>query len=58
MPSRAADRLIADARRAGPERLRLAIEEIADLELASRGGGETLSSEDTVALVAIQRIAA
>ncbi len=39
MPSRAADRLIADAGRAGSERLRRAIGEIADLELASRGGG-------------------
>ena len=37
MPSRAADRLIADARRGGSERLRRATCEIADLELASRG---------------------
>jgi DNA polymerase-3 subunit delta len=57
MPSRAADRLIADARRAGSERLRGAIEEIADLELASRGGGSGAAGEDTVALAAIQRIA-
>ena len=39
MPSRAADRLIADARRSGTDRLRAAIGQIADLELASRGGG-------------------
>jgi DNA polymerase III subunit delta len=58
MPSRAADRLIADARRAGPEHLRLAIEQIADLELASRGGADGAASEDTAALTAIQRIAA
>jgi DNA polymerase-3 subunit delta len=58
MPSRAADRLIADARRAGPDRLREAICEIADLELASRGGGgRGGASEDTAAVVAIGRIA-
>ena len=58
MPSRAADRLIADAQRAGTERLRAAIEQVADLELESRGGlraGGT--GEDTAALQAIQRIA-
>jgi DNA polymerase-3 subunit delta len=58
MPSRAADRLIADARRSGPERLRRATCEIADLELASRGGGSRGAGEDTAALVAITRIAA
>ena len=58
MPSRAADRLIADARRAGVERLRRAIVEIADLELASRGGGARALSEDSAAVLAIQRIAA
>jgi DNA polymerase-3 subunit delta len=57
MPSRAADRLLADARRAGTERLRQAVEQIADLELASRGGGSGAASEDTAALLAIQRIA-
>jgi DNA polymerase-3 subunit delta len=58
MPSRAADRLIADARRMGAEQLRRAIEQIADLELESRGGGRTGgASEDTAALQAIQRIA-
>jgi hypothetical protein len=58
MPSRAADRLIADAQRAGPDRLREAICEIADLELASRGGGgRGGASEDTAALVTIGRIA-
>ena len=58
MPSRAADRLIADARRAGAERLRLAVERTADLELASRGGADGAASEDTAALIAIQRVAA
>jgi DNA polymerase III subunit delta len=58
MPSRAADRLIADARRSGADRLRQAVIEIADLELASRGGGSSGASEDTAALTAISRIAA
>jgi DNA polymerase-3 subunit delta len=57
MPSRAADRLIADARRAGTDRLRQATCEIADLELASRGGGSGGAGEDTAALRAITRIA-
>ncbi len=57
MPSRAADRLIADARRAGADRLRAAIEQIADLELASRGGAPGGAGEDTAMLLAIQRIA-
>ena len=56
MPSRAADRLIADARRAGADRLALATCEIADLELASRGGGPGGAGEDTVALLALGRI--
>jgi DNA polymerase-3 subunit delta len=57
MPSRAADRLIADARRSGADALRSALEEIADLEVASRGGGADGASEDTAALRTIQRIA-
>jgi DNA polymerase-3 subunit delta len=57
MPARAADQLIADARRTGIERLRGALEQIADLELSSRGGASGAASEDTAALVAIQRIA-
>jgi DNA polymerase III subunit delta len=57
MPSRAAERLIADARRAGADKLRDALGEIADLELASRGGGTGGAGEDTVALLAIRRIA-
>jgi DNA polymerase-3 subunit delta len=58
MPSRAADELIAAARRAGPAKLRRAIEELADLELASRGGTAGGMREDTAALLAIARIAA
>ena len=56
MPSRAADQLINDARRVGVDRLRAAIEEIADLETASRGGASGGAGEDTEALLAIQRI--
>jgi DNA polymerase III subunit delta len=58
MPSRAADRLIADARRSGSESLQRTIEELAELELASRGGGTGGAGEDTAALLAIQRVAA
>jgi DNA polymerase III subunit delta len=57
MPSRAADRLIADARRIGSADLQRMTEELADLELASRGGGNGAAGEDTVALLAIQRVA-
>ena len=57
MPSRAADQLIAQARDAGSERLRDAIGQIADLELASRGGGNAGVSEDTAALLAVAAIA-
>jgi DNA polymerase III delta subunit len=56
MPARAADQLIADAGATGSERLRDAICEIADLELASRGGGTGGAGEDTVALIALRRI--
>jgi DNA polymerase-3 subunit delta len=58
MPSRAADRLISDARHSGSDRLRRATCEIADLELASRGGGSGIAGEDTAALLAIRRISA
>ncbi len=56
MPSRAADRLIADAGHTGAERLRDAVCEIADLEVASRGGGASPVAEDTAALVALRRL--
>jgi DNA polymerase III subunit delta len=58
MPSRAADRLIADAGRSGAENLQRTIEQLAELELASRGGGRGGAGEDTAALLAIQQIAA
>jgi DNA polymerase III subunit delta len=58
MPSKAADRLIADARRIGSEELQRTIEELAELELASRGGGSGGAGEDTAALLAIRRVAA
>ena len=57
MPSKAADRLIADAGRSGSESLQRTIEELAELELASRGGGSGGAGEDTAALLAIQRVA-
>jgi DNA polymerase III subunit delta len=56
MPSRAADELIAGARRTGTDALRAAIEELADLEVASRGGGHGGAGEDTAALLAVGRI--
>jgi DNA polymerase-3 subunit delta len=56
MPSFAADRLIADAQRVGADRLRAAVQEIADLELASRGGAAGQRTEDTAMLLALQRI--
>jgi DNA polymerase III subunit delta len=58
MPPSAADKLIADARRIGAERLEQATCLIADLELASRGGGQGGASEDTEALLTIRSIAA
>jgi DNA polymerase-3 subunit delta len=57
MPQRAADRLIADARRSGVDKLRLALEAVAELELASRGGGDGVRSEDTATVRAIAAIA-
>ncbi len=58
MPSKAADRLIAVAGKTGPATLRAAVEQLADLELDTRGGRRGGASEDTVALRAIARIAA
>ncbi|MBV9417866.1 MAG: DNA polymerase III subunit delta [Solirubrobacterales bacterium] len=57
MPSRAADRLITDAQRSGADSLQRTIEQLAELELASRGGGSGGAGEDTVALLAIHRVA-
>ena len=58
MPPSAADKLIADAKRIGAERLERAICLIADLELASRRGSSGRASEDTEALLTIYEIAA
>jgi DNA polymerase-3 subunit delta len=66
MPSKAADRLVADASRCDPDRLRRALAVLADLELDSRGGAVLLADrsalapldEDTIALRAIAEITA
>jgi DNA polymerase-3 subunit delta len=58
MPPSAADKLIGDAKRIGAERLAQAVCLIADLELASRGGGNGGAHEDTRALITISEIAA
>jgi DNA polymerase III subunit delta len=66
MPARAAERLVADASRSDPERLRRALAVLADLELDCRGGAPLTASrsrfaaleEDTLALRAIEAIAA
>ncbi|HXB15184.1 MAG TPA: DNA polymerase III subunit delta [Solirubrobacteraceae bacterium] len=66
MPSRAADRLIADVRRSDPERLRGAVGALARLELDTRGGAvlqgdrDALAGmgEDTLVQRAIEAIAA
>jgi len=66
MPSRAADRFIADVARSDPSRLRRALAALADLELDSRGGAVIASErtplaalgEETLALRAIEQIAA
>jgi len=52
----AADRRIAEARRSDPDRLRRALETLADLELATHGGTEL--ADRTEAVRAIARIAA
>jgi DNA polymerase-3 subunit delta len=55
-PPWVADRRLAEARRSDVDTLRRALEQLADLELASRGGEEL--EDDTVALRAIDAIAA
>jgi DNA polymerase III subunit delta len=64
MPAKAAERFVADAGRADPDRLRQALGALADLELDSRGGAPLPASrtalagldEDTLALRAIAGI--
>ncbi|HTU80410.1 MAG TPA: DNA polymerase III subunit delta [Solirubrobacteraceae bacterium] len=66
MPARAAERFVADVARSDPERLRRAVATLAELELETRGGAPLASSrgplagldEDTLALHAIEAIAA
>jgi DNA polymerase III subunit delta len=66
MPSKAAERFVADVARGDPERLRAALGVLADLELDTRGGaplrarrtGVAALQEDTVALRAIAAITA
>lgn len=65
MPSRAADRLIADVSRSDPERLREALVAIAELELDARGGAPIAQrrnatagmDEQTLAVRAVEAIA-
>jgi DNA polymerase III subunit delta len=57
MPPKAAQQFLADAQKLDRDRLRKAVETMADLEYESRGGGATMD-EDTVALRAIAKIAA
>jgi DNA polymerase-3 subunit delta len=65
MPSRAAERFLADVARSDPERLRGALGVLADLELDTRGGAQLRDRrsrvsglhEDTLALRAIASIA-
>jgi DNA polymerase III subunit delta len=49
MPSRAADRLIADVERSDPERLRSALRSLALLELDTRGGAVLAADRDALA---------
>ena len=64
MPTRAAERFVADVARSDPERLRGALGTLADLELDTRGGAELRTGrsrlshlqEDTLALRAIDSI--
>jgi DNA polymerase-3 subunit delta len=58
MPPKAADRLLADVQRTDTEALRRALETMADLELASRGGADGGLGEDTLAVSALRRLAA
>ncbi|MGH2855707.1 MAG: DNA polymerase III subunit delta [Solirubrobacteraceae bacterium] len=66
MPSRAAERFLADVARSDPERLRAALGTLADLELDTRGGAQLRAGrsrlshlhEDTLALRAIEQITA
>jgi DNA polymerase-3 subunit delta len=66
MPSRAADRLLADIERSDPAKLRAALQELAELELNTRGGAPLTDarselagmSEDTLAVRSIEIVSA
>jgi DNA polymerase III subunit delta len=58
MPTKAADRFLAEARRADRGRLRDAIATLADVELATRGGSHGVRAEDTEAVSAIAHLTA
>jgi DNA polymerase-3 subunit delta len=58
MPPRAADRLIADLGRTDAAGLGLALEAMAELELASRGGSSRALTEDTLAVETMTELAA
>ena len=55
MPPKVAERFVDDARRADRDGLRRALEQLADLELESRGGGRSVP-EDTAALRTLLRL--
>jgi DNA polymerase-3 subunit delta len=52
----AADRRVSEARKADPDALRRAIEALAELELATRGGSEL--TDDTAAVLALEAMTA
>jgi len=56
MPPKAAERLVADVRASDPDRLRAALETVAQLEVDSRGG--VWLEEDTISLLALDHMAA
>jgi hypothetical protein len=58
MPPKAADKLIADVRRRDADVYRRALERLADLELETRGGGESALNEDTAAVRLVAEVAA
>lgn len=58
MPPRAAERLLSDLGRTDAAGLRLALEAMAGLELASRGGSARVLTEDTLAVETMTELAA
>jgi DNA polymerase-3 subunit delta len=58
MPPKAAERFLSDVQGTDAGSLRGALETMADLELASRGGAAGVLDEDTLAITAFRRLAA